>query len=104
MLADAGDPRGLFRAGFTESGATRPTGLVDNAYMQATYDSVVRDTGCSNSSFNSAPNSNSNVSDIDTDTLGCLRTVSADALTAAMNKVSVLNAFKVSSVFIFLVA
>ncbi|KAI0752323.1 carotenoid ester lipase [Daedaleopsis nitida] len=78
MLTDGGNPHGLFHAGFMESGATRPTGFIDNPYMQTTYDSIVQDTGCSNAR----------------DTLGCLRTVSADALTAAMDKVSALNAFK----------
>ncbi|RPD60515.1 carotenoid ester lipase [Lentinus tigrinus ALCF2SS1-7] len=70
MQANGGDTEGLFRAAFMESGALIPTGTVDNPYEQSNYDQIVGETGCSNA----------------TDTLGCLRTVPADVLKAAMDK------------------
>ncbi|TFK85745.1 carotenoid ester lipase [Polyporus arcularius HHB13444] len=69
MQANAGDPQGLFRAAFMESGSPTPSGTVDNPYLQSTYDQIVADSGCSNA----------------TDTLACLRTVSTDVLLAAVD-------------------
>ncbi|KAI0682884.1 carotenoid ester lipase [Cerioporus squamosus] len=70
MQANGGNTEGFFRAAFMESGALLPTGTVDNPYVQANYDQIVADTGCSNA----------------TDTLACLRTIPADALKAAMDQ------------------
>ena len=70
MLANGGDTQGLFRAGFMESGSPNPVGFVDNEFLQSTYDALVEDTGCAGSN----------------DTLSCLRGVSTETLTAAMDK------------------
>ena len=69
MLANGGDTEGLFRAGIMSSGSPVPTGKITEPILQDTYDFVVEQVGCSGSS----------------DTLQCLRTVSADALVAAAN-------------------
>ncbi|KAK1232170.1 hypothetical protein PQX77_004682 [Marasmius sp. AFHP31] len=55
MLADGGDTKGLFRAGFMQSGAPIPVGDITNG--QKYYDAIVQETGCSSSA----------------DTLDCLR-------------------------------
>lgn len=68
MLANDGDPEGLFRAGFLESGTPGPYG--DILELQGTYDQIVSDAGCASSD----------------DTLHCLRTVPIEALSAAMDK------------------
>ena len=81
MLANGGDTQGLFRAGFMESGSAAPVGYIDNAYLQATYDQVVEDTGCAGSN----------------DTLACLRTVSVESLTAAMDKTPTFVSYQVRS-------
>ncbi|KAI0690023.1 carotenoid ester lipase precursor [Cerioporus squamosus] len=67
MFANDGDAEGLFRAGIMNSGSSVSTG--DILELQSTYDFVVQQVGCSS----------------ETDTLGCLRTVSADSLLAAAN-------------------
>ncbi|KAL0577126.1 hypothetical protein V5O48_004879 [Marasmius crinis-equi] len=68
MLADGGDTKGLYRAGFMQSGSPIPVG--DITHGQKYYDSIVQDTGCSGSA----------------DTLACLRTVSYTKLKAAIDK------------------
>ncbi|KAI0741844.1 carotenoid ester lipase precursor [Daedaleopsis nitida] len=67
MLTNGGDTEGLFRAGIMNSGSPVPTG--DISKLQGTYDSVVEQVGCANSS----------------DTLDCLRGVSSDSLVEAGN-------------------
>ena len=79
MLHNGGDTEGLFRAGFMESGSPIPTGYANNSYVQATYNQIVSDTGCSTA----------------TDTLQCLRTVSATDLKGAMDKTSTFINFTV---------
>ncbi len=69
MLANGGNTEGLFRAGFMESGSPPISGTVDNPVMQSTYDQIVQDAGCANT----------------TDTIQCLRTIPAETLKAAMD-------------------
>ncbi|KAL0573980.1 hypothetical protein V5O48_007972 [Marasmius crinis-equi] len=86
MLADGGDTEGLYRAAFMQSGSPIPVGDITNGQIcassavlsssaevlngfNADYDSVVRDSGCSES----------------TDTLACLRTVPYSTLKAAID-------------------
>lgn len=68
MLSNGGDTEGLFRAGFMESGSPIPVGDITDG--QEYYDAIVKSTGCSSAS----------------DTLACLRTVSYDDLTTAINE------------------
>ncbi|KAF8955263.1 carotenoid ester lipase precursor [Flammula alnicola] len=68
MLADGGNPGGLFRAAFMESGAPIPVGDITNG--QQYYDAIVSATGCSNAA----------------DTLACLRTVPYADLKNAINQ------------------
>ncbi|TDL14968.1 carotenoid ester lipase precursor [Rickenella mellea] len=68
MVANGGDPQGLFRGGFMESGSTIP--LQDIETGQVFYDQLVADAGCSGSS----------------DTLACLRSVPFKTLKAAVDK------------------
>ena len=68
MLTNDGNPEGLFRAGIMSSASLVPTG--DISELQSTYDFVVDEVGCSGAS----------------DTIACLRTVSAESLVAAANK------------------
>ncbi|KAK1221156.1 hypothetical protein PQX77_016055 [Marasmius sp. AFHP31] len=67
MLVDGGNTKGLFRAGFMQSGSPIPVGDITNG--QEYYDALVRDTGCSGS----------------TDTLACLRKVPYSTLKAAID-------------------
>ena len=78
MFANGGDTEGLFRAGIMSSGSLTPTG--DITEVQSTYDAVVAQVGCSEAS----------------DTLACLRTVSADSLLAAAEKTPGTTGFAVS--------
>jgi acetylcholinesterase len=66
MVANGGNPEGLFRAAFMQSGSPIPAG--DITLGQPYYDFLVERTNCSGSS----------------DTLGCLRTAPYDKLKAAM--------------------
>ena len=79
LLANGGDPEGLFRAAWMDSGFTFPANS-SIASQQPTFDLIVSDVGCS--------------SDFD-DKLGCLRNVSTDALTIAMNKTASFLGFTV---------
>ena len=81
MLANGGDPQGLFHAGFMQSGAPTPVGFVDEPEVQDTYDQIVEDTGCTGSS----------------NTLACLRTVPVDIFTEAINKAPTFLSFQVKS-------
>ncbi|KIY52398.1 alpha/beta-hydrolase [Fistulina hepatica ATCC 64428] len=67
MITNGGDTEGLFRAAFMQSGAPVPVGDITKG--QKYYDQIVEETGCSGAS----------------DTLECLRGVSYDTLTDAMN-------------------
>ncbi|KAM5543204.1 hypothetical protein V8D89_003078 [Ganoderma adspersum] len=77
LVYNNGDTEGLFRAAFMESGAPMPTGYVDNAFLQETFDQFVVDAGCSGSE----------------DAIGCLRNISTDAFTDAVNKAPTLNSY-----------
>ncbi|KAF9046245.1 carotenoid ester lipase precursor [Panaeolus papilionaceus] len=68
MQANGGNPEGLFRAGFMQSGGPIPVGDITNG--QVYYDFLVSQTGCSGAA----------------DTLACLRTIPYKALKAAINK------------------
>ncbi|KAH9480374.1 Lipase 1 [Psilocybe cubensis] len=76
MLSNGGNPGGLFRAAFMESGAPIPVGDITNG--QKYYDALVADTGCSGAS----------------DTLACLRTIPFTDLKAAINKSPGIFAFQ----------
>ncbi|KAH9970751.1 Alpha/Beta hydrolase protein [Lactifluus volemus] len=67
MLTNDGNPNGLFRAAFMQSGFLTPVG--DMAHGQPYYDDLVNRTGCSGSC----------------DTLSCLRTVPYATLKAAVD-------------------
>ncbi|PIL25405.1 hypothetical protein GSI_13295 [Ganoderma sinense ZZ0214-1] len=69
MLHNDGDTEGLFRAAFMQSGAPVPTGDVDNALCQSTFDQIVSGTGCAGSD----------------DPIACLRNVSVDVFFEALN-------------------
>ncbi|KAF9265193.1 alpha/beta-hydrolase [Marasmius fiardii PR-910] len=69
MLVEGGDPKGLFRAGFMQSGAPLSVGDVTTG-QPVFYDAIVQGTGCSGAS----------------DTLACLRTVPFANLKAAIDK------------------
>ncbi|EMD39501.1 hypothetical protein CERSUDRAFT_111813 [Gelatoporia subvermispora B] len=68
MLTNGGNPEGLFRAAFMESGSPLPVG--DITHGQKFYDALVSETGCTGSA----------------DTLECLRQVPFDTLKAAVDK------------------
>jgi len=67
MLTNGGNPEGLFRGVFMNSGG--PIQTDGPAKIQNYYDAIVENVGCSSAS----------------DTLACLRTVSWESLTAAIN-------------------
>lgn len=68
MLANNGNTEGLFRAAFMQSGSPLPVGDITNG--QELYDTIVSETGCSNSQ----------------DTLDCLRNLPYTTLKAAIDK------------------
>jgi len=68
MLTNGGNPDGLFRAAFMQSGSPIPVGDITNG--QVYYDALVDETGCSSAS----------------DTLQCLREVPYETLLAAVNQ------------------
>ncbi|KDR70958.1 hypothetical protein GALMADRAFT_271402 [Galerina marginata CBS 339.88] len=70
MLAFGGQIKNLFRGAFMQSGAPIPVGPIERG--QVMYDQLVQDTGCARASSS----------------LQCLRTVSFEALAAAVNKSS----------------
>ena len=67
MLVNNGDNQGLFRGAFMNSGF--PNSLLDITHGQDTYDTIVSQTGCQES----------------TDTLQCFRTVPLARLQNVMN-------------------
>ncbi len=81
LFANDGDDKGLFRAAIMNSGFAVSTG--DITEIQGTYDSVVDQVGCSNS----------------TDTLACLRLVPADDLLATANNFPTFTDFAVRPFF-----
>ncbi|KAF8838648.1 alpha/beta-hydrolase [Paxillus ammoniavirescens] len=68
MLTNGGNPGGLFRAAFMQSGSPIPVGDITNG--QGYYDALVDETGCSSTS----------------NTLQCLREVPYETLLAAVNQ------------------
>ncbi|OCH92824.1 carotenoid ester lipase precursor [Obba rivulosa] len=68
LLANAGDPAGLFRAAVMESGSPIPVG--DITHGQEYYDALLSETGCTGSA----------------DTLECLRQLPFDTLKAAVDQ------------------
>ncbi|KAG8906279.1 hypothetical protein FRB99_007216 [Tulasnella sp. 403] len=69
MLMNNGDPQGLFRGAWMQSGAPIPVGNIENG--QPMYDSLVKMVGCGG----------------DSDSLGCLRKVPFDTFYRAMNTI-----------------
>ena len=84
MLANGGDPEGLFRAAFMLSGNAPPTGDVDSPYMQETFDGVVERAGCQGQS----------------DPLDCLRSVPLENIVNAMADAPTLFGFAVRMSFL----
>ena len=68
MLHNDGRTDGLFRAAFMQSGAPIPTGDVDDALCQSTFDQIVARAGCTGNE----------------DAVGCLRNVSVDVFSQAL--------------------
>ncbi|KAF8814379.1 carotenoid ester lipase precursor [Phlegmacium glaucopus] len=68
LVVNDGNPAGLFKGAFMESGSPRL--LSDIELQQPFFDQLVADTGCKGS----------------TDPISCLRTVSFDQLSTAMNR------------------
>ena len=79
MLNNNGNPEGLFRAAFMESGSPLPTGYVDDPLPQSTFDQFVANTGCSGSQ----------------EPVACLRNVTTDVFIQAVNKTPTLSDYKV---------
>ena len=65
MIANGGDPEGLFRGAIMHSGSPLPTG--GDEKQQEYYDAIVKAVGCTGTQ----------------DTLQCLREAPADALVAS---------------------
>ncbi|KAG6375210.1 hypothetical protein JVT61DRAFT_3422 [Boletus reticuloceps] len=77
MVTDGGNPDGLFRAAFMESGSPIPMG--DITHGQPYYDALVAETGCSNA----------------TDTSQCLREVTYETLLTTVNQSPGIFAYQV---------
>ena len=78
MVTNGGNPEGLFRAAFLESGAPIPIG--DITHGQGYYDFIVEQTNCTSSS----------------DTLQCLREVPYTTLMNAINQTPNIMSYQVS--------
>ncbi|OJA14825.1 hypothetical protein AZE42_11599 [Rhizopogon vesiculosus] len=76
MVTNGGNPEGLFRAAFMESGSPIPVG--DITHGQSYYDFLVTKTGCTGSS----------------DTLQCLREVPYDTLMDVINQTLNFNSYQ----------
>jgi len=76
MVTNGGNPEGLFRAAFMQSGSPLPT--TDITAGQPYYDFLVERTGCSGSS----------------DTLACLRAAPYDKLKAAMDSTPSISSYQ----------
>ena len=70
MLHNDGKTDGLFRAAFMQSGAPIPTGAVDDALCQSTFDQIVAGAGCAGSAGSGA--------------IACLRNVSVDVFSQVL--------------------
>lgn len=81
MITNGGNPEGLFRAAFMESGSPIPVG--DITHGQPYYDAFVNQTGCSTSS----------------DTLQCLREVPYDTLMTAVNNAPFIFSYQVGRIY-----
>ena len=79
MATNDGNPEGLFRAGWMESGSVLSVG--NSSKLQPIYDFIVSETGCASAN----------------DTLACLREVPTSVFSAAMDKTPTLLDFRVSS-------
>ena len=77
MVTNGGNPDGLFRAAFMESGSPIPVGDITDG--QPYYDALVAETSCSNA----------------TDTLQCLREVPYETLLGAVNQSPGIFAYQV---------
>ena len=77
-MTNGGDPEGLFRAAFLQSGSPLPIGDITEG--QPTYDFLVSETGCSGAA----------------DTLQCLREVPYATYKAAIDKTPGLFSYQVS--------
>ena len=77
MTTNGGDPEGLFRGAFMQSGSPIPTGDIENG--QGDYDKLVAQTGCTGAK----------------DTLQCLREAPFDALMKAVNDTPSSNSYRV---------
>jgi len=80
LLTNGGNPEGLFRAAFLESGSPLPVGHITE--IQSTYDAIVTGTNCSTSA----------------DTLQCLREVPFDTLQTAISNASGTSSFQAQNV------
>ena len=78
LVANGGNPEGLFRAAVMHSGSPIPFGDISEG--QSTYDFLVSDTGCSGA----------------VDTLQCLREVPYATFKAAVDKTPGLFSYRVS--------
>lgn len=78
MVANNGNPEGLFRSGFMQSGAVIPVG--DITHGQPFFDMVVQNAGCAKSR----------------DKIECLRSISAEKFAAAVNSGPSFVGFRVS--------
>jgi acetylcholinesterase len=83
MITNGGNTEGLFRGGFMQSGSPTPVG--DITHGQADYDALVSVVGCNGAS----------------DTLACLRSVSAETLQAGVDSMPSALSERVSGVYTF---
>jgi hypothetical protein len=79
MVTNGGNPEGLFRAAFMESGSPIPVGDITDG--QGYYDFIVDQTGCAGSS----------------NTLQCLREVPYDKLMNAINQTPNILSYQVNN-------
>ena len=79
MLTNGGDPEGLFRGAFMQSGSPIPVGSIERG--QDDYDNLVAATGCSGAE----------------DTLQCLREADYDTIKAAMDATPTFFSYQVRS-------
>ncbi|KAM5544351.1 hypothetical protein V8D89_002011 [Ganoderma adspersum] len=81
MLHNDGDTDGLFRAAFMQSGAPIPTGEVDDALCQPTFDQIVAGAGCARGD----------------DAVACLRNVSVDVFSQALENTAAQSTYFTNS-------
>lgn len=80
MAANGGDPEGLFRAAWMESGSLYSNGDIEE--LQPTFDFIASEAGCASAE----------------DLLACLREVPAEVIVNAMDKTSTIFSANVSVV------